>query len=122
MIWRITLILWLALLVSIAGVYQLAYSKEVTTYTCVPMTINQGYTLVNQEQFRFLQALFVMQNANPDDFPPGDKAYVERDGDSAHVIFVDGGQVCAVMRVFAIGVTLLDQIGRGETNHVGKPL
>lgn len=112
----------IALFLCIFGMRQLAHGKTITSYNCMPVENLSGFVLMNQEQFRFLQAVYVSQLWAPDDLPPGDQAYVKRIGEHAKVLFVDGTLSCAAMMVPKLMLDTLDQIGRNDINHIGAPL
>lgn len=102
-----------------------AHGKDITTYQCIPASAmtngDKDYVSASEEQLRFLQAVYVMQKWAPDDLPPGDAAIMKRVGDNMKVIFLDGDQACASMILYKAGSDAIEQIARGEINHVGKP-
>jgi hypothetical protein len=109
-----------------------AHSEDAGGFRCGPAsganemaraTGGEPFITLSGEQFQFVRGLFVMAPDTPSSLPPGDRAAMSMRADgSASIVFVDGDQACAPMKLGKEGVDLLMQVGRGEIVHVGSGL
>jgi hypothetical protein len=83
----------------------------------------EALVTLSDEQFQFVRGLFVMAPDTPSSLPPGDRAAMSMRADgSASIVFLDGDQACAPMKLGKEGVDILMQVGRGEVVHSGHGL
>jgi hypothetical protein len=84
---------------------------------------NAPFVALTPEQFQFARGLFVMAPDTPASLPPGDSAAMSLGPDgSASIVYIDGDQACAPMKLGKEGVDVIMQVGRGEIVHSGKGL
>lgn len=114
---------WLASIPASAG--------DAPTFPCGPadrfmaLAVEHGeiYVAMTPEQFQFARGLFAMAPDTPSSLPPGESARIARREDgSASVVWIDGDQACAPMRLGKEGADMLMQVGRGEIVHNGHGL
>ena len=74
------------------------------------------------EQWQFARAIAVMAPNTPVGLPPGDRALIERQGDTATLFFVDGEQACEPIALHAeFFDRVIVPVGEGVVVHVGDP-
>lgn len=74
---------------------------------------------LSHDEWNAVRVIFHLAPDTPDSFPPGDRALLQMHGDgSASVVFVDGGEVCAPIRLQPAALEMLKQIRDGFIAHV----
>ncbi len=81
------------------------------------------FVALTNDQFQFVRGLFVMAPDTPPSLPPGDHAEMSlRPDGSASVIFVDGDQACAPIKLGPEAIRIVMQVGAGDLVHAGRGL
>lgn len=84
---------------------------------------HEALTDLSPEQFQFARGIFATSPETPASLPPGDRAVMAtREDGTVSLIFIDGDQACAPLRLTKLAIDLLLQVGRGEIVHSGHPL
>lgn len=104
-----------------------ARAEDAPRFPCGPMdraselaraTGGAPFVTLSAEQWQFTRGLFVMAPDTPSALPPGDRAAIsKREDGTASIVFLDGDQACAPMRLGKEGVDILMAVGRGEIAH-----
>jgi hypothetical protein len=79
-------------------------------------------TKLTPEQFQFVRALYVAIPPISRELPPGDSAVVASAGGKYMVALVSDGQACARFLAPDFILSMLAQVGRGETGTLGEPI
>jgi hypothetical protein len=92
---------------------------------CVP--VNQigsvsRLTKLTPEQFQFVRALYIAIPPISRELPPGDSAVVASASGKSMIALVAGGQACARFLAPDFVLSMLVQVGRGETGMIGEPI
>jgi len=74
------------------------------------------------DQFQFARALYVAIPPVSKELPPGDHALLASDGKLTMVALVDGDQTCARFLAPDFVLSMLIEVGEGETPHPGEPI
>jgi hypothetical protein len=74
------------------------------------------------EQFQFARALYIAIPPISRQLPPGDSAVVASADGKAMVALVANGQTCARFLAPDFILSMLVQVGRGETGKIGEPI
>lgn len=98
-----------------------AYAADDTVdVPCGPLSsVDHGkFRTASHDEWMALRVTFYMAPGTPTSFPPGDTALVRENEDgSATVVFVDGGDVCAPLRLTAEAVDMLKDIRKRKVTH-----
>ncbi len=89
---------------------------------CVPVSEFGSVSHVTQltaQQFQFVRALYIAIPPISRQLPPGDSAVVAVAGGRAMIALVADGQSCARFLAPDFILSMLVQVGRGETGTVG---
>ena len=95
---------------------------------CVPIASVRaaGATVtLTPEQFQFVRAFYMAVPPVSHELPPGDHAFVAKDGDGSTVLGLyeeASGEACATFEAPDWLMKLVDEVGRGETGKRGEPL
>ena len=79
-------------------------------------------TQLTPEQFQFVRALYIAIPPVSRELPPGDSAVVAIAGGKAMIALVANGETCARFLAPDFVLSMLVQVGRGETGTVGQPI
>jgi hypothetical protein len=74
------------------------------------------------QQFQFVRALYIAIPPISRQLPPGDKAVLASAGGRTMVALVSGGQSCARFLAPDFVMTMLNEIGKGESVAAGAPI
>jgi hypothetical protein len=101
------------------------YWLSVDAPQCVAMS-NIGsishLTKLTREQFQFVRALFVAIPPISRALPPGDSAVLASVNGRSMIALVSGGENCARFLAPDFVLSMLTQVGRGETVAAGDPI
>jgi hypothetical protein len=75
-------------------------------------------TKLTHEQFQFVRALYVALRA----LPPGDSAVIASASGRSMIALVSGGEACARFLAPDFVLSMLTQVGKGETEAAGDPI
>jgi hypothetical protein len=92
---------------------------------CVPVSeigSVSHLTKLTQEQFQFVRALYIAIPPVSRELPPGDTAVVASASGKAMIALVAGGQACARFLAPDFVLSMLVQVGKGETGNLGEPI
>jgi hypothetical protein len=92
---------------------------------CVPVSeIGSISRLIKltPEQFQFVRALYIAIPPISRQLPPGDSAVVASAEGKAMVALVANGEACARFLAPDFILSMLAQVGKGETGKVGEPI
>src|SRR5271170_3939724 len=92
---------------------------------CVPMSeigSVSRLTKLTPAQFQFVRALYIAIPPVSRELPPGDSAVVANAGGKAMIALVAGDQACARFLAPDFVLSMLGQVGRGETGMIGEPI
>ena len=92
---------------------------------CVPVSDIASVsrlTRLTPEQFQFARALYIAIPPVSRQLPPGDSAIVAAADGKAMVALVADGKTCARFLAPDFILSMLVQVGRGETGKVGEPI
>jgi hypothetical protein len=79
-------------------------------------------TKLSPEQFQFARALYIAIPPISRQLPPGDSAVVASADGKAMVALVANGEACARFLAPDFILSMLDQVGKGETGKVGEAI
>jgi hypothetical protein len=79
-------------------------------------------TKLTNEQFQFVRALYVAIPPISRALPPGDSAVIASAGGRSMVALVSGGEACARFLAPDFVLSMLTQVGKGETEAAGDPV
>ncbi len=92
---------------------------------CVPVSDIASVsrlTKLTPEQFQFVRALYIAIPPVSRELPPGDSAIVASADGKAMVALVADGRTCARFLAPDFILSMLVQVGRGETGKIGEPI
>jgi hypothetical protein len=92
---------------------------------CVPVSDIASVsrlTSLTPEQFQFVRALYIAIPPVSRELPPGDSAIVASANGKAMVALVADGRTCARFLAPDFILSMLVQVGRGETGEIGEPI
>jgi hypothetical protein len=93
---------------------------------CVPVSeigSVSRLTKLTPAQFQFVRALYIAIPPVSQQLPPGDSAVVASANGKAMIALVtQGGVACARFLAPDFILTMLGQVGRGETGRTGEPI
>jgi hypothetical protein len=92
---------------------------------CVPLSeigSVSRLTKLSPEQFQFARALYIAIPPVSQKLPPGDSAVVASADGKAMVALVSDGMSCARFLAPDFILSMLVQVGKGETGTVGEPI
>ena len=79
---------------------------------------HEDFVKLSAAQWQFARALFVASPLTPLALPPGDSVVLHRSANGEGLLlFIDGDEACAPMKLPSLVVDLFDEIGRGTINH-----
>lgn len=88
---------------------------------CGPLSAmkdREHYRPLSHDEWIAARVMFYLAPDTPAQFPPGDGALIrELDDGSASIVYVDGEEGCAPMRLMKQGAQLLEQIKVGVLTH-----
>jgi hypothetical protein len=79
-------------------------------------------TKLTHEQFQFVRALYIAIPPISRELPPGDSAVVASASGRSMVAIVSGGEACARFLAPDFVLSMLVQVGKGETEAAGDPI
>jgi hypothetical protein len=79
-------------------------------------------TQLTREQFQFVRALYVAIPPISRALPPGDSAFIASANGRSMVALVSGGEACARFLAPDFVLSMLTQVGKGETVAAGDPI
>jgi hypothetical protein len=79
-------------------------------------------TKLTPEQFQFVRAFYIAIPPISRELPPGDSAMVASASGRSMIALVSGGEVCARFLAPDFVLSMLAQVGRGETEAVGDAI
>ena len=74
------------------------------------------------EQFQFVRALYVAIPPISRALPPGDRAVIASASGRSMIALVSGGEACARFLAPDFVLSMLYEVGKGETEAVGDPI
>ena len=81
------------------------------------------YRLLTHDEWLSARTMFFLAPDTPADFPPGDRGlYRDHPDGTASIVFVDGDDACAPMRLLKGGVAALKRVRAGEITHAAGRL
>jgi hypothetical protein len=92
---------------------------------CVPVSqigSVSRLTKLTPEQFQFVRALYIAIPPVSRELPPGDSAVVASASGRSMIALVADGQACARFLAPDFILSMLVQVGRGETGTLGEPI
>ena len=92
---------------------------------CVPVSEFKTVSSVTEltpAQFQFVRALYVALPPISRTLPPGDHAVMATAGGSSMLAIVDGIEACARFLAPEFILSMLNQVGQGENEHLGLPV
>jgi hypothetical protein len=92
---------------------------------CVPVSDIASVsrlTKLTPEQFQFVRALYIAIPPVSRELPPGDSAIVASADGKAMIALVAEGRTCARFLAPDFILSMLVQVGRGETGKIGEPI
>jgi hypothetical protein len=88
---------------------------------CGPVSAMQdpgAYRALTHDQWQAARMIFALAPDTPFQFPPGDGALIrDHEDGTATVVYLDGGDACAPVRISKGAVELLRQVKSGEISH-----
>jgi hypothetical protein len=79
-------------------------------------------TKLTHEQFQFVRALYVAIPPISRELPPGDSAVIASANGRSMIALVSGAEACARFLAPDFVLSMLTQVGKGETEAVGDPI
>ena len=79
-------------------------------------------TKLTHEQFQFVRALYVAIPPISRELPPGDSAVIASANGRSMIALVSGGQACARFLAPDFVLSMLTEVGKGETEAAGDPI
>jgi hypothetical protein len=79
-------------------------------------------TKLTSEQFQFVRALYVAIPPISRQLPPGERAVVASASGRSMIALVSGNEACARFLAPDFVLSMLAQVGRGDTQAVGDPI
>lgn len=79
-------------------------------------------TKLTSEQFQFVRALYVAIPPISHTLPPGDSAVMASSNGRSMIALVSGGETCARFLAPDFVLSMLNQVGKGETVVAGDPI
>ena len=79
-------------------------------------------TKLTHEQFQFVRALYIAIPPISRALPPGDSAVIASANGHSMVALVSGGETCARFLAPDFVLSMLTQVGKGETEAAGDPI
>lgn len=79
-------------------------------------------TKLTREQFQFVRALYIAIPPISRALPPGDSAVIASANGHSMVALVSGGETCARFLAPDFVLSMLTQVGKGETEAAGDPI
>jgi hypothetical protein len=79
-------------------------------------------TKLTHEQFQFVRALYVAIPPISRALPPGDSAVIASASGRSMIALVSGGEACARFLAPDFVLSMLTQVGKGETVAAGDPI
>ena len=79
-------------------------------------------TKLTHEQFQFVRALYIAIPPISRALPPGDSAVIASASGRSMVALVSGGEACARFLAPDFVLSMLTQVGKGETEAAGDPI
>ncbi len=79
-------------------------------------------TKLTNEQFQFVRALYIAIPPISRALPPGDSAVIASASGRSMVALVSGGEACARFLAPDFVLSMLTQVGKGETEAAGDPI
>ena len=79
-------------------------------------------TKLTHEQFQFVRALYVAIPPISRELPPGDSAVMASANGRSMIALVSGAEACARFLAPDFVLSMLTQVGKGETEAVGDPI
>jgi hypothetical protein len=105
---------------------------ELSQFPCGPLEQSKQFAramgggefiALTNDQWRFVEGLFVMAPDTPASLPPGDRAAMSmRPDGSASIVFIDGELACAPIKLPPEAVKVIMQVGSGDLVHAGSGL
>jgi hypothetical protein len=92
---------------------------------CVPVSEFKAVSTVTEltpAQFQFVRALYVALPPISRTLPPGDHAVLATAHKSSMLALVDGMEACARFLAPDFILSMLNEVGRGQNEHVGLPV
>ena len=96
-----------------------------TRRECVPVSDIASVshlTKLTPEQFQFVRALYIAIPPVSRELPPGDSAIVASADGKAMIALVADGKTCARFLAPDFILSMLVQVGRGESGKIGEPI
>ena len=106
-----------------AGVFSQWLSTDAPQ--CVPVSkigSVSHLTKLTHEQFQFVRALYVAIPPISRALPPGDSALIASSSGHSMIALVSGGETCARFLAPDFVLSMLTQVGKGETEAAGDPI
>jgi hypothetical protein len=79
-------------------------------------------TKLTHEQFQFVRALYIAIPPISRTLPPGDSAVIASADGRSMLALVSGGETCARFLAPDFVLSMLTQVGKGETEAAGDPI
>ena len=79
-------------------------------------------TKLTPEQFQFVRALYIAIPPISRALPPGDSAVIASSSGRSMIALVSGGETCARFLAPDFVLSMLTQVGKGETVAAGDPI
>ncbi|HEY5204014.1 MAG TPA: hypothetical protein VIJ63_05390 [Roseiarcus sp.] len=106
-----------------AGVFSQFLSSEAPQCVAVSRIGSVArLTKLTREQFEFVRALYIAIPPISRALPPGDSAVVASVSGRSMIALVSGGETCARFLAPDFILSMLSQVGKGESVAVGEPI
>jgi hypothetical protein len=106
-----------------AGVFSQWLSSDAPQCIAVSKISSVAHvTKLTREQFEFVRALYVAIPPISRALPPGDSAVVATESGRSMIALVSGGETCARFLAPDFVLSMLTQVGKGETEAAGDPI
>jgi len=79
-------------------------------------------TKLTPQQFEFVRALYIAIPPMSRQLPPGDSAVVASADGRSMIALVSGGETCARFLAPDFVLSMLSEVGKGETEAIGTPI
>jgi hypothetical protein len=79
-------------------------------------------TKLTREQFQFVRALYIAIPPISRALPPGDNAVIASESGHSMIALVSGGETCARFLAPGFVLSMLSEVGKGESVAAGDPI
>jgi hypothetical protein len=111
-------VLALSLILSASAACADDLSVDVPCGPVAEMKDAASYRALTHDEWEAARVFFFMAKDTPAALPPGDSAMTrEHEDGTASIVYLDGGDACAPMRVSKEGADILKQIKAGVVTH-----